>query len=108
MSSSNALLGIVEDLPISKLKHSKCQLRSSQYNIEDLLESIREKGLLQPIVVRGLEDDQYDIIADNRRYEACRRLSWRKIACHIVEMDDKQSLELSLIENIQRNTESNR
>ena len=103
-ASSNALIGIVDDLPISQLRTSKCQLRSSPYNIEDLIESIREKGLLQPIVVRGLDDDQYDIIAGNRRYEACRRLSLRKITCHIVEMDDKQSLELSLIENIQRET----
>jgi ParB family transcriptional regulator, chromosome partitioning protein len=102
--SSSALLGIVDDLPISKLKPSKCQLRSSPYNIEDLAQSIREKGLLQPIIVRGLEDYQYDIIAGNRRYEACRKLSWRKITCHIVELDDKQSLELSLIENIQRET----
>lgn len=102
--SSNALLGVVDDIPISQLKPSKCQLRSLGYNIDDLLESIRERGLLQPIVVRGVEDHQYDIIAGNRRYEACRRLSWRKITCHIVEVDDKESLEISLIENIQRET----
>jgi ParB family transcriptional regulator, chromosome partitioning protein len=104
MSSSNALRGIVDDLPMSKLKTSKCQLRSLRYNIEDLIESIRQKGLLQPIIVRCLEDDKYDIIAGNRRYEACRRLSWRRITCHIVELNDKESFELSLIENIQRET----
>ena len=102
--SSNALLGVVDDIPISQLKPSKYQLRSLEYNIDDLVESIRERGLLQPIVVRGAEDHQYDIIAGNRRYEACRRLSWRKITCHIVEVDDKESLEISLIENIQRET----
>jgi ParB family transcriptional regulator, chromosome partitioning protein len=102
--SSNALLGVVDDIPISQLKPSKYQLRSLEYNIDDLVESIRERGLLQPIVVRGAEDHQYDIIAGNRRYEACRRLSWRKITCHIVEVNDKESLEISLIENIQRET----
>ena len=102
--SSNALLGVVDDIPIPQLKPSKCQLRSLGYNIDDLLESIRERGLLQPIVVRGAKDHEYDIIAGNRRYEACRRLSWRKITCHIVEVDDKESLEIALIENIQRET----
>jgi ParB family transcriptional regulator, chromosome partitioning protein len=104
MSSSNALLGIVDDLPMSKLKTTKCQLRSLRYNVEDLIESIRQKGLLQPIIVRCLEDDKYDIIAGYRRYEACRRLSWRRITCHIVELNDRESFELSLIENIQRET----
>jgi len=53
--------------------------------------------------VRGFEEDHYyEIIAGNRRYEACKRLSWRRITCHVVELDDKESFELSLIENIQR------
>jgi ParB family chromosome partitioning protein len=102
--SSNALLGVIDDIPISKLRVSKCQLRSSGENVDDLIASIRQKGLLQPIIVRGLEDHYYQIIAGNRRYEACKRLFWRKITCHIVELDDKESFELSLIENIQRET----
>ena len=73
-------------------------------NLDELVGSIRQRGLLQPIVVRGLEDQYYQIIAGYRRYQACKRLSWRKITCNIVELDDKGSFELSLIENIQRET----
>jgi ParB family chromosome partitioning protein len=100
--SSNALLGVIEDIPISKLRAPKSQLRSSRQNIDELIGSIRQRGLLQPIVVRALEDHYYEIIAGNRRYEACKRLFWRKITCNIVELEDKESFELSLIENIQR------
>jgi ParB family transcriptional regulator, chromosome partitioning protein len=102
--SSNALLGVIDDIPISKLKESRNLLRSSVQNINELIDSIRQRGLLQPIVVRSLEDYYYEIIAGNRRYEACKRLSWRKITCHIVELDDKECFELSLIENVQRET----
>jgi ParB family chromosome partitioning protein len=107
--SSNALLGMIEDVPISKLRAPTYQLlRSSGQKLDELMDSIRQRGLLQPIIVRGLESDledrYYEIIAGNRRYEACKRLSWRKITCHIVELNNKESFELSLIENIQRET----
>jgi ParB family chromosome partitioning protein len=102
--SSNALLGVIDDIPMSKLRGSKSQLRPSGQNLDELISSIRQRGLLQPIVVRGLEDHYYQIIAGNRRYQACKRLCWRKISCNIVEVDDKESFELSLIENIQRET----
>jgi ParB family chromosome partitioning protein len=102
--SSNALIGVIDDIPIAKLRAAKSKLRSSIQNLDELIDSIREKGLLQPIVVRGLDDHYYQILAGNRRYEACKRLFWRKITCNIVELDDKESFELSLIENIQRET----
>jgi ParB family transcriptional regulator, chromosome partitioning protein len=102
--SSNALLGVIDDIPICNLRAPKRRLRSSVQNLDELIDSIRQRGLLQPIVVRGSEDDHYEIIAGNRRYEACKRLSWRKITCSIVELDDKESFELSLTENIQRET----
>ncbi len=93
---------MIDDIPISKLRASRSQLRSSLQNVDELIDSIRHRGLLQPIVVRGSEDQYYQIIAGNRRYEACKRLCWRKITCNIVELDDKESFELALIENIQR------
>jgi ParB family chromosome partitioning protein len=100
--SSNALLGVIDDIPISNLRAPKRRLRSSNENLDELINSIRQQGLLQPIVARGSDGDHYEIIAGNRRYEACKRLSWRKITCHIVELNDKECFELSLIENIQR------
>jgi len=62
--------------------------------------------LLHPLVVRQVKTDgQYQIIAGNRRYAACKALGWRKIPCHIIEVDnDREAFEISLIENIQRRT----
>jgi ParB family chromosome partitioning protein len=101
--SSNALLGVLDDIPISKIIAHKSHLRPYGQNFDDLVESIRHRGLLQPIVVRDLGDGYfYEIVAGNRRYQACKRLSWRKITCNIVELEDKEAFEISLIENIQR------
>ncbi len=85
-------------------------MRTSPYNprsdlgqIDGLLQSIDSVGLLQPLVVRP-SGDEFEIVAGNRRFEACRRLGWRKIPCHIVELDDREAFEVSLVENIQRRT----
>jgi len=91
----------MEDIDISKIKKSKFLYRSAHLELEDLLRSIVQRGLLQPIVVRPIED-YFEIVAGNRRYEACKSLGWRKIYCHIVELNDKESFEVSLIENLQR------
>lgn len=93
--------GLIEGLPISKLRLSPFAVRSDVSGIEELARSIQENGLLHPIVVRG-KNDYFEIIAGFRRYNACKLLGWRKITCHIVELDDKDSFEVSLIENIQR------
>jgi ParB family chromosome partitioning protein len=67
--------------------------------------SIKQRGLLQPIIVRSCKNDGYfEIVAGNRRYKACRSLGYRKIASHVVELDDKAAFEVALIENIQRKT----
>jgi len=67
----------------------------------ELASSIKEKGLLQPILVR-IKESYFEIVSGNRRYQACKSLGWRKIICHVLELDDKEAFEISLIENIQR------
>jgi len=67
----------------------------------ELARSIREKGLLQAIIVRPKQSG-FEIVAGNRRLNACKRLGWKKIACHIVDVDDKTAFEISLSENVQR------
>jgi ParB family transcriptional regulator, chromosome partitioning protein len=95
------ILGIVEDLPLSKLRPSSNSIRTSVSDIGLLAQSISEKGLLQPLVVR-IKDDHYEIVAGNRRYLACKHCGWKKIPCNVCELDDKEAFEISLIENIQR------
>ena len=94
-------MGLIEDLEISLLRPFRYNVRDEVGNLADLSFSIKQKGLLQPILVRNLEA-HYEIIAGHRRYEACKRLGWRKIICHIVELDDREAFEVSLIENLQR------
>ena len=96
-------MGIIEDIDISSIEPSPSNCRSNTDPIEDLANSISEKGLLQPIVIRN-KDSHYEIVSGNRRLRACRSLGLRKILCHIVELDDKEAFEVSLIENIQRKT----
>jgi ParB family transcriptional regulator, chromosome partitioning protein len=68
---------------------------------ETLTNSIREHGLLQPILVRPLSHG-FEIVAGHRRFQTCRSLRWRFIPCKICEMTDKQAFEIQLTENIQR------
>ena len=93
------ILGIIEDVDIHKIKKSNYIHRSPF--IDELYVSIKEKGLLQPIIVRP-QNNNFEIVAGNRRYEVCKKLGWKKIICHIVELDDKEAFEIGLIENIQR------
>jgi ParB family transcriptional regulator, chromosome partitioning protein len=99
-SDSNMIPGIIEGLDASSLKHST-NPRSEIIHPYDLASSINQKGLLQPIVVRAKEE-YFEIVAGNRRFDACKLLGWKKIPCHIVELDDREAFETSLIENIQR------
>jgi ParB/RepB/Spo0J family partition protein len=99
-SFSTITPGFIVDVDISKIKQCK-NIRHNICDTEELAKSIEQKGLLQPILVRTL-DGSFEIVAGNRRYSACKALGWKKIACHIIELDDKQAFEVSLIENVQR------
>lgn len=96
-----ASLGIMEYIKIGHLHVSTYNPRVNPGNLDELILSIYENGLLQSLVVRPNED-HFEVIAGNRRLEACRQLGYRKILCHIVEFNDKEALEVSLTENIQR------
>jgi ParB family transcriptional regulator, chromosome partitioning protein len=103
-SFSTITPGFMGDIDISKIKQSR-NIRHKVSDTEELAKSIQQKGLLQPILVRTL-DCYFEIVAGNRRFCACKALGWKKIPCHIIELDDKQAFEVSLVENIQRKTVS--
>ena len=93
---------ILEDISITRIKEATNQLRFGFDSNTDLVLSIRQKGLLQPILIRTINDRYFEVVAGNRRLKACRILGWKKIACHVVQLNDQEAFELSLIENIQR------
>lgn len=69
--------------------------------MESLTESITAHGLLQPVVVRRVED-RYQLIAGERRLRAAREAGWRDVPANVVEADERQTAELAIIENLQR------
>jgi ParB family transcriptional regulator, chromosome partitioning protein len=70
--------------------------------LEELSQSIQKDGLLQPILVREMEDSSYQIIAGERRWQASKLAGLKKVPIRIKDADDDKALELALIENIQR------
>lgn len=102
-SYSNTIVGSIQDISMSEIVPSTKQLRVSIESLDELTSSITRIGLLQPVVVR-IADSCFEIVAGNRRYFACKKLGIRKIPCHVVELDDKEAFEFSLVENVQRCT----
>lgn len=95
--------GIHEYIDISKIRVSPRSIRDQYDKNDNLVHSISNMGLLQPILVRMIQDNNlFEIVAGVRRYRACRVLGWRRIACNVVELDEKEAFEISLVENIQR------
>lgn len=97
------LIGSIEDVDVSEISPSRYAVRSVVERVDELARSIRRFGLLQPIIVRA-NKASFEIIAGNRRFRACKILGLKKVSCHIVELDDKSAFEVSLVENVQRNT----
>ena len=71
-------------------------------DLEDLTKSIREKGLLQPLVVRQRANGEYEIVACERRWRAAQRAGVHEVPVLIRDLSDGEALEIALIENIQR------
>ena len=92
------------DLNLSELRPPLNQIRGVD-NLNGLMRSILEKGLLQPIIVRMINDkNYYEIVAGYRRYSACKKLGWKKIPCQILDLSDIEAFEISIVENVQRKT----
>ncbi len=90
--------------PIESLKANPRNPRRNftEAELEELAASIRERGIIQPIVVREAENDGYEIIAGERRWRAAQRAGLHDVPIAIVDATDAQSLEFAIIENVQR------
>ena len=93
-------------LPISDLIPNKYQPRKNfdEANLEDLTNSIKERGMIQPIIVRksNNENSKFEIIAGERRWLAAQRAGIHNVPVVITEADDLKSLEFAIVENVQR------
>lgn len=95
---------ILKYLPTDQLRPGKYQPRRhiAEEALQELAESIREQGMLQPIVVRAIGYEQYEIIAGERRWRAAKMISLTTIPTLVHVLSDQKALALALIENIQR------
>jgi ParB family chromosome partitioning protein len=93
-------------IPIEFIKPNPRNPRRSfdEDQLSELAESIREKGVIQPILVRAIPQtvDAYEIIAGERRWRAAQKVGVHDVPVVVIEADDKQSLEIAIIENVQR------
>jgi ParB family transcriptional regulator, chromosome partitioning protein len=89
-------------IPIELIEVNPEQPRSNLGNIEELTASISEKGVLEPILVRALSENRYQIIAGERRFRAATAAGLDEIPAIELDADERETLEIALIENIQR------
>lgn len=88
-------------IPLDKIDPNPQQARSQLGNLDELMASIKVKGVLEPILVRP-KNNRYEIIAGERRFVASKNLGLPDIPCIEMNVKDSESLELALIENLQR------
>jgi ParB family transcriptional regulator, chromosome partitioning protein len=100
---------VEERLPLHIIKPAQVQTRiyaslsQQQESIDELSRSIKKHGLLQPIIVRPINQG-FEIVAGHRRFQACKILRWKTIPAMVKDVSDKDAFEIQLVENIQRKT----
>jgi ParB family chromosome partitioning protein len=102
--NSDELVGKVIDLEIDKIEVNPYQPRTQfrEEAIGELAESIKTLGIIQPVTVRKLGRNQYQLVSGERRYRATKSIGLRTIPAFIRVANDQETLEMALVENIQR------
>ena len=96
--------GGMSEIPVSEIEVNPYQPRKdfAPEALQELVESIKVHGIIQPVTVRRLSRNQYQLISGERRFQAARRAGLKKIPAYVRAADDQQMLEMALVENIQR------
>lgn len=94
----------IDEIPLDNIEVNPFQPRQhfDETALQELADSIKTQGIIQPITVRKLSKDKYQLISGERRYQASRIAGLKAIPAYIRSADDQQMLEMALIENIQR------
>jgi len=96
--------GELRQLPVEFLVPGEYQPRKDMATdaLDDLANSIKAQGIIQPIIVRQLTNDKFEIIAGERRWRAAQLAQLDKVPCLVKDVDDRATVAIALIENIQR------
>lgn len=102
--SENSLEKSSNEVSVDALRPGRMQPRQyfNEEKMQTLVESVRQKGILQPLLVRETEEGSYEIIAGERRWRAAKETGLKNIPVIIISCNDREALELGLIENLQR------
>lgn len=102
--SGNYVVGAIANLAIEKIEANPFQPRDTfeEESLKQLAESIRVQGIIQPLTVRKLGYDKYQLISGERRFKASKIVGLQDVPCYIRVANDQQMLEMALIENIHR------
>ncbi|KSU59096.1 nucleoid occlusion protein [[Bacillus] enclensis] len=94
----------VKKIPVAQIVPNRFQPRTvfNDEKIEELSRTIHTHGIIQPIVVRQADDEQYEIIAGERRYRAVQKLGWETVPAIVKNLSDTETASVALIENLQR------
>ena len=104
VNSEISNIGSIVELPIDYISTNPNQPRLN-FNDQKLIElatSIGELGIIQPITVRKINSKKFELISGERRLRASKQINLKKIPCFIKSINDQESLEMALVENIQR------
>lgn len=102
--NDDQIIGKIIDLPIEKINTNPFQPRSNfnDETLKELSNSILELGIIQPVTVRKTKEEYFELISGERRYKASKMAGLKTIPAFVRLADDKESLEMALVENIQR------
>jgi ParB family chromosome partitioning protein len=104
MSKTITVISEYRNLPLVQLQESPTnpRRRFDERAMEELAASVRSQGVLQPLLVRVLDDDKYEIVIGARRFRAAQRAEKADVPVRVRELTDAQCVEIQLVENIQR------
>ncbi|WP_394907247.1 ParB/RepB/Spo0J family partition protein [uncultured Mesonia sp.] len=102
--NADQVVGSIVELPLDTVEVNPFQPRTSfnKEALQDLASSIRELGVIQPITVRKIDFNKYQLVSGERRYRASKLVGLKTIPAYIRIANDQESLEMALVENIQR------
>ena len=92
---------VIRNIPVEKILTNVMQPRKDMGDLTDLANSIHEKGIIEPIIVRT-KDGRFEIVAGERRYRAAKLAGLKEVPCIEHDVPDNEALEITIVENLQR------
>lgn len=100
--ASKSVVGVGIMLPVSQIETNREQPRTNLGDLSDLTESIRRRGVLEPLLVRQVAPGKYQLVAGERRFHAAVAAGLSEVPCVELSLSDQEALEVALVENLQR------